>query len=434
MKTLRKSWLAVFLLPLLTVACGKGAGKKTVPGPKDTIYPVSVAQAVEQEVPDTIRIEGRFIPLNRLEVKSDFTGKVQALSVEEGQSLLAGDVLLKIEDEKLPWVLDRQRAELREAEAQAELDTNGGPEETQGDAFEESPVEEEEEGFGEFAEGEEETEEPFQEEEEEEFGEEGEETPFARLARLRRNARRARQAALARRQQMQRQQPNQPQESREETEDRAAFNQARLDRIRADLALTEKQMEGSTLTTGVDGFVAKINVAEGSLVNPGDVLLEVVTVDPIDLSLMTPKEEIGKIDKQMKVQVVVPDLGGKIFNGDISFIGAELDQDQRSVEVRVRVDNRDLKIKVGMEGIANMAVSKSVHRALMVPSNAVVQQEGKSYVYVQRGQLAERVEVVTGGAVENMVEIKRGIRQGDYVVTDGVSQLKNPDEFIKVRS
>lgn len=437
MKALLKVCFLLFLPPLVVTGCGKGAGQKSVPGPKDTIYSVSVTQAVEKEIPDTIRLDGRFIPLNRLEVKSDFTGKVQALSVEEGQNVLTGDVLLKIEDEKLPWVLDRQRAELREAEAQAELDAQGISEESRGDAYEESPVEEE------YPEEEYEEEEPVEEpalgeeEPQEEYAEEegGEETPFARLARLRRNARRARQAALARRRQVQQQQQQtQAQESREVYEDRATLNQAKMDRIRAELALTEKQMEGSTLTTSVDGFVRKISVTEGSLVKPGDMLLEIITVDPIDLSIKTPKRDIGKIDKQMKVQVAIPDLGGKIYNGEISFIGAELDEDQKSVEVRVRVDNRDLKIKVGMEGIANMAVSNSAHLAVLVPSEALVQIEGKSYVYLQRGQVAERVEVVTGGAVENWVEIKRGIRQGDLIVTEGVNQLKTPEEFIKLRS
>lgn len=457
-----KSWrfgLAFFAI-LLTIptACDREMRKKSVPGPNDKVYTVSLATAVEREVPDSINRNGIFIPVTRLQLQSDFTGRVQALSVEEGQTVLSGDVLLKVEDEKLPWVLERQRAELREAEAQLEFDTRlageGG-----GASFEEGP----EAGFedfdetdiaGEFEENLNEAEDQFGEapfEEEPPFDEapaeeeplvdeepvEGE-TPFARLARLRARARQARLAARAR--QRNRQQSNQTRneilgtnnaESPEISQARGSLNQAKVDRIRAELSLTEKQMEGSTLASAIDGFVNRVYVTEGALVKPQDPLIDIVTLDPIELSLNVPKNDVGQLDKNMEATVTVPDLGGQVLNGEISFIGAELDPEQQTVEVRIRVPNSDQKIKIGMVGDAELAVKGSFHEAILVPAESIITQDQKSYVYVQDGQIAERVEVQTGSSLEGWVEVKGKIAKGDKVVYRGVNQLKGPDEFIR---
>jgi len=419
-----------FLIFSLPLSCGRTIRKKSLPGPDDKVYTVSQAQVATRDIPDLIQKSGDFIPLQRLEVKSDFTGKVQALSVAEGQTVFSGEVLLKIEDELLPFVQDRQRAELREAEAQSELDLQLETATAPGDAFEEGYEEgdlEEPEFAEESPEESPPPEEGFEEAEEEL---EGQDASLARLARLRRRAQ------LARRNFARRPLANRPpptaQEPEQVVESRRNLNEAKIERIRTELAITEKQLEGSTLTTALDGFINKTYVSEGSLVKPGDLLLEIIAINPIDLSVKVPKNEIGKINKQMEVQVTVPDLAGRSYKGEISFIGAELDPTQKFIEVRVRVDNADEKIKVGMEGVAQMGVSNKSHQALLVPANAVLKQDGKAFVYVIDGQVAVKREVVTGSFFENMIEIKRGVRKSDYVVTRGVDQLTGEEEFIKI--
>src|SRR5690606_16405588 len=76
----------------------------------------------------------------RVKMKSEFGGRLENLSVVTGQYISAGSPLLRIEDEKLPLELNRQRVELQEAEAQLELNTrlalSGGSEEEREEEFE----------------------------------------------------------------------------------------------------------------------------------------------------------------------------------------------------------------------------------------------------------------------------------------------------------
>jgi multidrug efflux pump subunit AcrA (membrane-fusion protein) len=94
--------------------------------------------------------------------------------------------------------------------------------------------------------------------------------------------------------------------------------------------------------------------------------------------------------------------------------------------------NPEQKIKIGMEGSAEISIEKVSHRGLLVPDMALVRREGKNFVYVVDGQVARATEVETGSSMEGWVEIRRGVRTKDQVVTRGVDQLKGGEEFIRV--
>ncbi|MFO1463475.1 MAG: efflux RND transporter periplasmic adaptor subunit [bacterium] len=411
----------------LLPACGKGR-KKEIPGPNDKVFKVSTAEVQSRDIPDGIDLPGTFTPSQRLLIKSDFTGKVQALAVIEGQQVAVGDALLKIEDEKLPYVLDRQRAELREAEAQLELDSKAAgatPEENAEATFEASMMEQP----------------PIPNEENPENPPEAnlapgqatpeatENTPFpVTIPRPFPFRNQARKGILPVRP------APAPQQNPEASENRIGLDQAKIDRIKAEIALSEKQLAGSTILATVDGFVSKVNIAEGSSVKPDDPLLEIVKTNPIELTVAIPKSDVGRLNKSMDAKVSVTDLGQETLDGEISFIGAELDATKKTLELRVRVANPELRIKAGMEGIAHLAIANKTHPALLIPAAAIRSEGDKKYVYVVRGQVAERREVTLGGGAEGLIEIKKGLKAGERVVTRGLDELKDEEEFVKASS
>ena len=431
---MRKILAAPILLALaFTPACGKMAKKRDMPGPNDKVYSVGAAAVVSRSIPDAIDLKGTFSPSERLQVKSDFTGRVQALSVIEGQQIANGETLLKIDDEKLPYLLDRQRAELREAEAQLELDNNRGPG-TSGavtDAVENvmDEIAAAQDAAEDAAAREDDNADQGTTPEESAPPEATEATPFPRRFPFRRFPRR----------QFGANRPNAatapapaPVVNPEAGEDRIALDQARIDRIKAEVAISERQLAGSTIQVTVDGFVSKVAIAEGSMVKPDEVLVEIVKIDPIELVLQLPKEEIGRLDKNMEARVTVPDLAGESFAGEISFIGAELDPVKKTLELRIRVANQSLRIKGGMDGVAHLAIANKSHQGLMVPAAALATELDKTFVYVIKGQLAEKRQVETGISLEGLVEIKSGLKNGDRVVANGLSSLKEEEEFVKV--
>jgi cobalt-zinc-cadmium efflux system membrane fusion protein len=82
----------------------------------------------------------------------------------------------------------------------------------------------------------------------------------------------------------------------------------------------------------------------------------------------------------------------------------------------------DLKIPVG----ANT-------KAMMIPEESVIKEAGQEYVFVQTsdsttpngGQAFDKRIVITGISVDNRLEIKEGLREGEKVVSKGVFYLKS---------
>ncbi|HEX2923186.1 MAG TPA: efflux RND transporter periplasmic adaptor subunit, partial [Chloroflexota bacterium] len=62
---------------------------------------------------------------------------------------------------------------------------------------------------------------------------------------------------------------------------------------------------------------------------------------------------------------------------------------------------------------------------------ALITKEGKSQLFVVKGELAQLVAVETGISTDGKVEIVKGLVPGDEVVTAGASDLKDGDRVKK---
>jgi len=62
---------------------------------------------------------------------------------------------------------------------------------------------------------------------------------------------------------------------------------------------------------------------------------------------------------------------------------------------------------------------------LVIPESALFSQEGKFFVYTVQGGMARRKEVTTGVRFQGKVEIPKGIKKEEWVVTSGHEQLSD---------
>ncbi len=102
----------ILLMSLLLLAAG--CGKKGQNGWGEMVVPVVAAPAQQQAVEETIEAVGTLAANERVEVKSEADGTVEAIHFEEGQQVEAGQVLAELDQAKL-------RAALAEAEANLKL-------------------------------------------------------------------------------------------------------------------------------------------------------------------------------------------------------------------------------------------------------------------------------------------------------------------------
>jgi len=109
-----------------------------------------------------------------------------------------------------------------------------------------------------------------------------------------------------------------------------------------------------------------------------------------------------------------------VFTGKISYIGAALDPNTRTLQARVETQNPHEKLKKDMY-VNVMLHAGTIKDALAVPDAAVLRNnDNEPFVYVSQGEnkFGERL-VKIGASSNGKTQIVSGLKPGDRVVGDG---------------
>ena len=111
----KKNWLLFSLLGLLLVlaivAVIKGSSK-----PKGTA--VTFAEAETRTIKETVSASGKIFPETEVKISSDVSGEIVELYVKEGDSVVVGQILAKIDPDTYVSAVARGEASLNSSKAQ----------------------------------------------------------------------------------------------------------------------------------------------------------------------------------------------------------------------------------------------------------------------------------------------------------------------------
>jgi cobalt-zinc-cadmium efflux system membrane fusion protein len=171
------------------------------------------------------------------------------------------------------------------------------------------------------------------------------------------------------------------------------------------------------------------NVTPGAVVAPTNDLFVVSDLSSLWAMAEVGEEHLSKLRAGMPVKVFVQAYGDEAFPGRIGKIGETLDPATRTVKVRVEVPNRAGRLKPEMYATTEIELGRS-ENAVFVPEEAIQEVRGQMVVFVEAAPGRFEVHPVqVGRPLEGSIEIVRGLRPGDRVVTRGSFVLKS--EFLK---
>ena len=100
-----------------------------------------------------------------------------------------------------------------------------------------------------------------------------------------------------------------------------------------------------------------------------------------------------------------------------------LDPDTRTLTVRALYPNPAGAVMPGRY-VSISLKRQELEDALAVPSEAIIPEMGKDKVFCYRSGKAEPTDIVTGVRTEGLVQVVRGLAQGDTIITSGIQQLR----------
>lgn len=179
-----------------------------------------------------------------------------------------------------------------------------------------------------------------------------------------------------------------------------------------------------TVTAPISGTVADRDVTLGqSFQDAGGKLMTIVNDTRVFATANIYEKDLNKVKIGQGVSLNVATLPGRTFSGKIATIGTGVEGETRIVPVKAELDNTEGLLKPGMFAQLEVLTDRTPTAILAVPISAVVEANGKKIVYVQSGNAYQSAEVMLGQTSSDLVEIKRGLFEGDLIVTQRAPQL-----------
>jgi membrane fusion protein (multidrug efflux system) len=193
-------------------------------------------------------------------------------------------------------------------------------------------------------------------------------------------------------------------------------NQARVDVAKARLADT-------IIRASFDGKTGFRRVSVGSLVSPGTAITTLDDTSVIKLDFTVAETYLYALEQGLPVTAATAGLPGRQFNGKVSQIDSRVDPVSRSIAVRAELPNPKGELRPGM--FMTVKLQGEMSPALLVPENAIVPEQGRTFVFVVEEGEASRREVKVGKRRPGVVEIVDGLKEHERVVVEGTQNLRD---------
>lgn len=185
-------------------------------------------------------------------------------------------------------------------------------------------------------------------------------------------------------------------------------------------------------------FSGKIGIRQvnvGQYVQPGDPLVSLQSMDPLYVDFYLPEQDLKDVHVDQSVRISITAFPGKTFNAKVIAIDSKVDQNSRNFKVRASVPNPNGKLYPGVYAQVNV-VLPTRNNVIVIPKYAIAYTLYGDSVYLVKNTgkdpktgksilKAVRQTIQTGEARGENMEITKGLKKGDQVVSAGQVKLQN---------
>jgi HlyD family secretion protein len=187
--------------------------------------------------------------------------------------------------------------------------------------------------------------------------------------------------------------------------------EAQLQQAKAAYAASQDALTKSNVVSPMDGIVYSIPVKQGNFVNAGDLLIQVADLSKVVVRAFVDEPDLGRLAFGEHVQVTWDALPGRTWQGTVTQIPTTVTvRGSRTVgDVITLVANPDLKLLPNTNVSVNITTARD-DNAVVVPREAVHQEDSRRYVYEVVNDKLRQQYVDTGISNLTVIEITRGLQ------------------------
>ncbi|HXB28485.1 MAG TPA: efflux RND transporter periplasmic adaptor subunit [Puia sp.] len=197
-----------------------------------------------------------------------------------------------------------------------------------------------------------------------------------------------------------------------------------VDQAQKQVDFVNKQIELTNVYADINGIADNVNIRLGEFFS-GNNQIRLVNTNELKAVAQVPENYLGKVKVGSIVKVVIPELNNKSIDTKISVTGKTIDATNRSfyVEAKLPYEKDFYPNQVALIKIQDYTASN----ALTIPVNSLQNDENGKYVMVavKDGErlIASKKSITIGMMYSDRVEVLKGVKQGDNVITEGYQGL-----------
>ena len=180
------------------------------------------------------------------------------------------------------------------------------------------------------------------------------------------------------------------------------------------------------LVSPIDGTVIKRHATRGENASSETSLFVVADLSKVWIIGRVYEQQISQIRQGMKASVTLGAYPTRSWVGKIDYIGAVIEEDTRTLPIRVELQNPDGVLRPGLFGSVRLSSAES-DEGMLVPATSVQTMDNKNVVFVEgkaKGEFVSKI-VTLGREGGSQVEILSGLDSEDKIVIDGAFILKS---------
>ena len=178
---------------------------------------------------------------------------------------------------------------------------------------------------------------------------------------------------------------------------------------------------GEKIIADFEGKLGKREIAQGVL-GSNSLIITLDDLKKIVIDIKIPENYVGVLKPGLKTEITNSAFN-KIFKGKVDSISSRIDPSTRSILARILVDNSDFEIIPGQ--LMTVKVIYNEINQIGVPESALTIQGDTAFVYIVDSDVAEKKNVEIGKRNFGKVSIVSGVSEGDLVISEGVSKVRN---------
>ncbi len=185
-----------------------------------------------------------------------------------------------------------------------------------------------------------------------------------------------------------------------------------------------RQFQDTRITAPIAGVVTSRLVEQGSMVQPGMPIANVVDIATLKVTLHVAESDVFKLKPGQAVTASTDIYPGVAFAGVIRTVSDKAD-DSHTYRVEIGMDNSAAHpLKAGMfVRVTFPAVSK--RNALIIPRACLVGSRRDPQVYVVEAGKARLRAITVGAEIGLEVEVLSGLGEGESVVSNGQNNISD---------